>query len=39
MFSAAPRFFLIDPQGKIIESHAKRPSNPTLKKEIENLLK
>ncbi len=33
-----PRFILIDKNGKIIDANAKRPSNPKLKKEIENHL-
>lgn len=33
-----PRFILIDQDGKIIDAHAKRPSNPKLKEEIESYL-
>lgn len=33
-----PRFILIDRKGRIIESHAKRPSNPKLKEQLQNLL-
>ena len=34
-----PTFILIDREGKIISASAKRPSNPTLKKQFEALLK
>jgi len=34
-----PRFILIDKAGKIIESSAKRPSNPKLKEELNKILK
>lgn len=33
-----PRFILIDKDGRIIESNAKRPSNPKLKEQLQNLL-
>jgi len=33
-----PRFLLIDKNGKIIDSNAKRPSNPKLNEEIEKYL-
>ncbi|MDD7913793.1 TlpA family protein disulfide reductase [Polaribacter ponticola] len=33
-----PRFILIDKNGRIIESNAKRPSNPKLKEQLQNLL-
>lgn len=36
---AIPRFILIDKNGKIIEYNAKRPSDPLLKKQLEELLK
>jgi thiol-disulfide isomerase/thioredoxin len=32
-----PRFILLDKEGKIIESKAKRPSFPLLKKQLEDL--
>lgn len=35
---AIPRFILISPQGKIISTNAKRPSDPELQKEINELL-
>jgi thioredoxin-related protein len=34
-----PTFILIDKDGKIISASAKRPSNPELKKQLEELLK
>ena len=34
-----PTFILIDKEGKIISASAKRPSNPELKKQLEELLK
>lgn len=33
-----PRFILIDKDGKIIDSNAKRPSNPKLREELEALF-
>jgi len=33
-----PRFILIDKDGRVIESNAKRPSNPKLKEQLQNLL-
>lgn len=36
--NAIPRFILIDPQGKIISTDAKRPSNPELRKQLSALL-
>ena len=33
-----PHFILIDKDGRIIESNAKRPSNPKLKKQLQKLL-
>jgi hypothetical protein len=33
-----PRFILIDPDGKIVSSDAKRPSAPELKKQLDQLL-
>lgn len=33
-----PRIMLIDKEGKIIDSYAKRPSDPKLKQQIEALL-
>ena len=33
-----PRFILIDPEGKIVNSNAPRPSNPKLKKLFNSLL-
>jgi len=34
-----PRFLLFDREGKIIDTNAKRPSQPELKKQLEALLK
>lgn len=34
-----PRYILLDAEGKIIDSDAKRPSNPLLKAELAELLK
>jgi len=36
---SVPRFILIDPQGKIVDFDAKRPSNEELLKELNALLK
>jgi hypothetical protein len=33
----APRFILIDPEGKIVEANAPSPSNPELIKLFRNL--
>ena len=33
-----PRFILIDKEGQIIDSNAKRPSNPKLKEQLQDLL-
>ncbi len=33
-----PRFILIDPGGKLVDADAKRPSDPTLRKQIDQLL-
>jgi thiol-disulfide isomerase/thioredoxin len=33
-----PRFILIDPEGKIKDGNAKRPSDPTLTEDLRNLL-
>lgn len=33
-----PRFILIDPEGNIVEADAPRPSNPDLKKLLQQLL-
>lgn len=32
-----PRIMLIDPDGKIVESYAKRPSDPKLRQQLESL--
>ena len=34
-----PRFILIDPAGDIVDGDAKRPSDPALKKQFDQLLK
>lgn len=34
-----PRIMLIDRDGKIVESYAKRPSDPKLRQQLENLTK
>lgn len=34
-----PRIMLIDPHGKIVESYAKRPSDPKLRQQLESLTK
>ncbi|MFT3794804.1 TlpA family protein disulfide reductase [Flavobacterium sp.] len=33
-----PRYVLIDPNGIIVETHANRPSNPELQKQLDTLL-
>ena len=35
---SVPRIMLIDQQGNIVDSYAKRPSDPKLKKQIDELL-
>jgi len=37
--NAIPRFLLFDKEGKIVDSDAKRPSNPELKQQLIKLLK
>ncbi len=32
-----PRIMLIDPEGRIVESYAKRPSDPKLRQQLESL--
>jgi len=39
MFNSSPRYILIDKDGKIVESHAGKPSDQKLIEEIERLLK
>ncbi len=34
-----PRFILIDPNGNVVESNAKRPSDPALQEQLDKLLK
>lgn len=38
MIKGIPRFILIDPQGKIIDSNAKRPADPALSIMFDKLL-
>jgi len=37
--NSIPRFILIDPQGKVVEADAKRPSDPALQTQLDKLLK
>lgn len=37
--NAIPRFILIDPAGKIVDGQAKRPSDPKLRAQLDQLLK
>lgn len=37
--NSIPRFILIDPQGKVVDADAKRPSDPALTEELQALLK
>ncbi|MBB6498945.1 TlpA family protein disulfide reductase [Pedobacter cryoconitis] len=37
--NSIPRFILIDPNGKIVSGDAKRPSDPKLRQELDQLLK
>lgn len=37
--NSIPRFILVGPDGKIISANAKRPSDPELKMELDELLK
>jgi thiol-disulfide isomerase/thioredoxin len=34
-----PRFILIDPEGNVVDSDGKRPSDPGVKKQLDELLK
>lgn len=36
--NSIPRFILIDPKGKIVSANAKRPSDPELQKQLDQLL-
>lgn len=36
---SAPRYILIDPNGKVVNAYAKRPSDTKLIKQLESLLK
>jgi thiol-disulfide isomerase/thioredoxin len=36
--ASIPRFILIDPAGKVVDGDAKRPSDPALKKQVDQLL-
>jgi thiol-disulfide isomerase/thioredoxin len=36
--NSIPRFLLIDPQGNVVESNAKRPSDPKLQEQLDKLL-
>lgn len=37
--SSIPRFILLDPEGKIIDGNAPRPSNPKIQEILDSLLK
>lgn len=37
--NSIPRFILIDPNGKVVDADAKRPSDPKLQEQLESLLK
>jgi thiol-disulfide isomerase/thioredoxin len=37
--NSIPRFILIDPDGKVVDADAKRPSDPALQAELDKLLK
>jgi thiol-disulfide isomerase/thioredoxin len=37
--NSIPRFILIDPNGKVVDSDAMRPSNPKLLEKLDTLLK
>ncbi len=36
--SGIPRFILVDKEGRLVDGHADRPSNPLIKEQIEALL-
>lgn len=36
--TSVPRMLLLDREGRIVEAYAKRPSDPKLKQQIEQLL-
>lgn len=38
-FIAVPRFVLLDKEGRILWNRAKQPSDPDLKKDLDNLFK
>jgi hypothetical protein len=37
--TSIPRFIIIDPEGKVVDADAKRPSDPALKGQLDTLLK
>ena len=37
--NSIPRFILIDPAGRIVSGDAKKPSDPELRKQFDDLLK
>lgn len=37
--TSIPRFIIIDPEGKVVDADAKRPSDPALKEQLDTLLK
>ncbi|AWA29026.1 TlpA family protein disulfide reductase [Flavobacterium magnum] len=37
--NSIPRFILIDPQGKVVDADAARPSDPALEAQLDGLLK
>jgi hypothetical protein len=38
MIDGIPRFMLLDPQNKIVSADAPRPSDPTIRKMLDELL-
>ena len=39
LIRAVPRIVIIDKEGKIVDAYAKRPSDPKLKMQLEQLIK
>jgi thiol-disulfide isomerase/thioredoxin len=37
--ASIPRFILIDPDGNVVDSDGKRPSDPAVKKQLDEFLK
>ncbi|MGL5773136.1 MAG: TlpA family protein disulfide reductase, partial [Bacteroidales bacterium] len=38
LIKGVPRILIVDKEGRIVDAYAKRPSDPKLKKQLEELL-